>query len=328
MRFNPKARLDTSRVRDSGRGGGGGGMGGGGMRLPIPTGGKAGGGVAGLLVLILFVVLAQCAGIDITGGGGGGGLPGLPSQYAGTNGKLSAKRIANDTGRYANCHTGEDANNSEDCARVAVENSLFGFWKQALPDQADVAFKPESLETFRGQTQTGCGAATAAVGPFYCPVDMTIYLDTGFFQQVLQDQLGGPSGGFVEAYVIAHEYGHHIQNLRGTMGQVRTQQGPHSDSVKLELQADCFAGMWAHFATQVPDADGNVLVSELTDQDIQLAQEAAASVGDDRIQQKTQGQVTEETWTHGSADERMHWFMSGYQDGTLDSCDTFAPGAV
>ena len=317
MRFNPKARLDTSRVRDTGRGGGaGGGMGGGGMRIPIPTGGKAGGGMAGLLLVIILIVVQQCAGIDLTGGGG-------------LSGNLDTSRVVtSDTGRYDNCRTGEDANTDDDCKRVAVENSLFEFWSEALPEQKRVDFQPESMETFSGGTNTGCGQASSQVGPFYCPVDLTIYLDTSFFEQVLQDQLGGPEGGFVEPYVLAHEYGHHIQNLMGTMSRVRTQQGPKSDAVRLELQADCYAGIWASHATTTPGADGNILIVDLTDQDIQEAIEAAGSVGDDRIQDKTQGLVTEETWTHGSAEQRINWFQTGYRFGDLDSCDTFDPNAL
>ncbi len=322
MRFNPKARLDRSRVRDSGRSGGGGGtgggMGGGGMRIPIPGGTKAGGGLGGLLIIILFVVLTQCTGLGTSGG------PSLP------NNSLSTSRMAGaDSGRYDNCKTGEDANNSADCARVAVENSLVSYWSKALPDQSDATFHPEaSLDTFTGQTQTGCGAATSDVGPFYCPVDETIYLDTTFFQDVLQQQLGGPAGDFVEPYVTAHEFGHHIQNLLGTMGQVKTQKGPNSDSVRLELQADCYAGMWTKNATSTSDASGQALIQDLSDTDIQQAIEAAKSVGDDKIQQTTQGRVNPEQWTHGSSDARVKWFMTGYQQGDLQACDTFSPATV
>ena len=145
---------------------------------------------------------------------------------------------------------------------------------------------------------------------------------------MLEQQLGGPDGGFVEYYVLAHEYGHHIQNLRGTMSQVKTQQGPQSDAVRLELQADCYAGMWAKAATSTEDAQGEVLISELTQDDIKLAIEAAEAVGDDRIQEKTQGQVTEETWTHGSAAMREKWFLTGFEQGSLDACDTFAADRV
>jgi len=232
--------------------------------------------------------------------------------------------VNSDSGRYDNCQTGEDANNDEDCARVAVENSLRDFWETALPEEDGTQFNPATLETFTGAVNTECGQATSQVGPFYCPVDERIYLDTSFFADVLQRQLGGPAGAFVEPYVIGHEYGHHIQNLRGTMGQVRTQQGQRSDAVRLELQADCFAGMWARNATSTDDASGEPLIVELSGQDIREAIDAAASVGDDRIQEKTQGQVTEETWTHGSADSRMEWFMTGYQQGTLEARDTWA----
>ena len=145
---------------------------------------------------------------------------------------------------------------------------------------------------------------------------------------MLERQLGGPDGGFVEPYVLAHEYGHHISNLIGTIGQVTGDTGPQSTGVRLELQADCFAGMWARAATQTEDADGNVLFAELTDADIDLAQEAAAAVGDDRIQKKTTGQVDEETWTHGSAANRRKWFDIGFDQGSMQACDTFSVDRV
>ncbi|WP_193607007.1 neutral zinc metallopeptidase [Nocardioides lijunqiniae] len=309
MRFNPKARLDTGRTRDAGRGAGGGGAR---SRLPIP-GGVGGGGIGGVILLVVLFVVAQCSGIDLTGGGGGGGGGGA------AGGAFDTSRVT-DTGRYAKCQDGEDANQDKDCQRVAVENSLFDYWSGELGDD----FTPQqALVTFSGSVETGCGGATADVGPFYCPPDQTIYLDSTFFDQVLEDQLGGPDGGFVEAYVLAHEYGHHIQNLLGAMSKVRTQQGPQSDAVKLELQADCYAGMWTKAATETEDADGNVLFAELTQQDIDLALEAAATVGDDRIQRKTQGQVTEESWTHGSAEQRQRWFEVGLDQGALEACDTF-----
>ena len=303
MRFNPKARLDTSRMGDAGRGS----RGGGGRGIPIP-GGVAGGGI-GTLIIVAIVVVASL----VLGGGDGGG-----------DGQ------ATDTGRYSgSCKSGEDANSSADCARVAIENSLYDYWSDTLPEQSSTAFQPEKkIETFTDGISTGCGSATADVGPFYCPTDQTIYLDTTFFDDVLEQQLGGPDGGFVEAYVLAHEYGHHIQNLLGTMGKVKTQQGPKSDAVRLELQADCYAGMWAKAATSTEDADGVTLFSELTDEDIQLAIEAATTVGDDRIQQSSGGDVDPEKWTHGSAKSRVQWFRTGYSEGTLEACDTFASGAL
>jgi len=313
MRFNPKARLDTGRMRDRGRGSRSGAGGGG--AIPIPGGMAAGGGIGGVIIVVLFLVLTQCM------GGGGGSLPT-------GDGSIDESRMGN-TDRYASCQTGQDANDSADCARVAVENSLYSFWKTTLPQQSNASFRPEKeLDTFSGATSTGCGQATSDVGPFYCPVDQTIYLDTTFFKAVLQQQLGGPSGDFVEPYVIAHEYGHHIQNLLGTMGRVKTQQGPTSDSVRLELQADCYAGMWAKSATTTNDATGQALFSSLTDADIQQAIAAATAVGDDRIQQRSGGRVNSEQWTHGSAAERVKWFRTGFTQGSLDACDTFAANAL
>jgi predicted metalloprotease len=309
MRFNPKARLDTRRMGDAGRSGAGRG---GGAGIPIP-GGLAGGGIGGVIVIVIIVAISMFA---------GGGLPG------GSSGDYDTSRMS-DTGRYEDCKTGEDANNSADCARVAVENSLYDYWSDALPQQSGTPFEAErKVETFTDGIGTGCGSATAAVGPFYCPSDRTIYLDTTFFDDVLEQQLGGPDGGFVEPYVLAHEYGHHIQNLLGTMGRVKTQQGPKSDAVRLELQADCYAGMWAKAATSTEDEDGNVLISELTDDDIQQAVDAATAVGDDRIQESSGGDVDPESWTHGSAKSRVKWFQVGYRAGTLDACDTFAVGAL
>ena len=290
-------------------------MSGGPTRIPIPGGTKMGGGIGGILIILLVVVLSQCV---------GGNTPSLPN-----TGLDPSRMTGTDTGRYADCKTGADAQNSADCARVAVENSLVSYWSTALPQQADVKFHPEAgVQTFSGGTDTGCGSATSEVGPFYCPVDQTIYLDTTFFEQVLQGQLNGPSGSFVEPYVLAHEYGHHIQNLLGTMGQVKTQQGPNSDSVRLELQADCYAGMWARNATSTDNADGVPLITDLSQEDIQTAIEAAKSVGDDRIQKETTGRVNQEQWTHGSSAARVKWFQTGYSQGSLQACDTFAPATV
>lgn len=320
MRFNPKAGLDTGRVSDGGSSGGRGSLGrsgsGGGMRMPIPSGGKAGGGIVGLLLIVVLIVAANLF------GGGGSSSTGFdqPAAQAGND----TSRTGDDSERYANCRTGADAQEDTDCARIAVENSLYDFWSGYLPQNTDVRFAPATMTTFVGGTQTGCGQATSQVGPFYCPVDQGIYLDTTFFQQVLQDQLGGPAGAFVEPYVLAHEYGHHIQNLMGTMSRVRTQQGANSDAVRLELQADCYAGLWTKYAETTEDANGQVLIQDITDQDITEAIAAAGAVGDDRIQEKTQGQVTPESWTHGSAQQRTNWFQRGYRSGDLGQCDTFA----
>jgi uncharacterized protein len=303
MRFNPKADISGGRVRDVG---GSGGAGGGGMRLPLPGGTRAGGGIGGLIIIILFVVLTQCM-----GGGGGGGLP-SPGGNVGTD----SSRMQ-DSERYDNCRTGADANDDEDCARVAVENSLVDFWSRTLPEQAGMELQPATLRTFSGAVQTACGQASSQVGPFYCPGDSQIYLDTTFFADVLEQQLGGQGGDFVEPYVVGHEYGHHIQNLMGTMGRVRTQQGASSDAVRLELQADCYAGMWTQYA------ENSDLIT-LDDGDIVEALDSAKAVGDDRIQQKSGQGVDPEGWTHGSSEQRMAWFTTGYEQGSLEACDTFS----
>jgi uncharacterized protein len=317
MRFNPKARLDTSRMRDGGRGGGGmgGGLGGGGARIPLPGGTKAGGGVGFLVIVVVILLLKACGGIDLTGAVTGGSASGY-----------TTSRFTGDNAAYAGCTTGQDANDHPTtCGVVAVENSLNDYWQKALAQQSPkTTFQPEAaVNTFSGGTSTACGQASSDMGPFYCPGDKTIYFDPTFFKQILQGQLHGPSGAFVEPYVIAHEYGHHVQDLLGTMSKVKTQQGPNSDSVRLELQADCYAGMWAKNATTTQDSQGNVLIEDLTSQDIQEGIAAAKSVGDDTIQKETSGQVNPEQWTHGSSAARVRWFTIGYQNGTLDACNTF-----
>ncbi|WP_426244416.1 KPN_02809 family neutral zinc metallopeptidase [Nocardioides sp. LHG3406-4] len=308
MRFNPKARLDTSRVRDSGRGGG---LGGGSAGIPIPGGTMAGGGIGTLIVIVLIFVLSQCM---------GGGV-GLPTGGGQAQGGTDTSRM-DDSERYANCKTGADAEGDVDCARIGVENSLYSYWSQETPELG-AEFTPAQMRTFSGAVSTGCGQASSQVGPFYCPADQTIYLDTTFFDDVLESQLGGQGGEFVEPYVIGHEYGHHIQNLLGIMGQVRTQKGPESDAVRLELQADCFAGVWTRAATGTADESGVKIFAEVNEQDITEALDSAKAVGDDRIQQRSGGGVNPEGWTHGSSEQRMRWFNAGYESGDPSACDTF-----
>ena len=297
MRFNPKADISGGRVTDVRGGGGGGRMG------NIPMGGITGGGIGTTIIVIIIFVITQLA-----GGGSGAGSGGPVEQ----------------TDRYAQCKTGADANKSADCARKAVELSLRGYWTKVLPQQTGKELQPTEIITFTGGTSTGCGPASADVGPFYCATDQTIYLDTTFFQEVLEDQLGGKGGDFVEPYVLAHEFGHHIQNLLGTMSRVRSQSGPTSDSVRLELQADCFAGMWTRGATGTTDQSGVQIFAEIDEGDITEALDAAKSVGDDRIQKQGGGDINPEQWTHGSSEERMRWFTTGYNATGIKQCDTFA----
>src|SRR4051794_8390442 len=307
MRYNPRARLDNSQVENR-RGRGGGGFGGGGFPMGGGRGGpglRVGGGVGGLIVLIIILVLQS----QLGGGGGGDGTTSSPSA-AGTS--------------LTQCTAGTNANQDQDCALVADVNAIQSFWAQELPQQSDVQYTPAKSTVFSGGTQTGCGSASSDMGPFYCPVDKHVYLDTSFFHDMLQGQLGAKGGKFSWAYVLAHEYGHHVQDLLGTMSKVRTQQGRSSDSVRLELQADCYAGIWAKHATTAPDADGRPFILDLTRDDVSRALDAAAAVGDDRIQRRSSGGVDPDSWTHGSAEQRMRWFSTGKQTGTLKACDTFA----
>ncbi len=305
MRFNPKADISGGRVTDVRGGGGGGRMG------NLPIGGITGGGIGTTIIVIIIFVITQLA-----GGGGAGGLgtgAGGPEQT---------------TDRYEQCLSGADANRSADCARKAVELSLEGYWAKVLPQQTGKQLQATQIKTFTGGVQTACGGASADVGPFYCPTDQTIYLDTTFFQDVLEGQLGGKGGDFVEPYVLAHEFGHHLQNLLGTMGRVRTQSGPTSDSVRLELQADCYAGMWTRGATGTTDSKGVQIFEAIDEGDITEALDSAKAVGDDRIQKMGGGDVNPEQWTHGSSAERMKWFTTGYNATNIKQCDTFATNAL
>ena len=271
----------------------------GGMVLP--------GGAGGLLLLVVVVVFMQ-----LSGGSGG---------TAGGTGYDDTQIVGAD---LSQCKTGADATASQDCRIVATVNSVQAFWDDALPEQAGVAYEGNVTNLFSGSVDTGCGAATSDVGPFYCPSDDSVYLDTSFFDAMLEGQLGARGGDFAESYVVAHEYGHHVQDLLGTMERVRSEQGATSDAVRLELQADCYAGMWARYATTVEDEFGEVYILELSEGDVAEAIDAAESVGDDRIQEQTQGQSNPETWTHGSAADRKQWFLTGMRTGNLAACDTFS----
>jgi predicted metalloprotease len=212
------------------------------------------------------------------------------------------------------CQTGADANERQDCRIVGTVNSLRTYWADAFATGGQQFVEPETV-LFTDSVSTQCGAATSAVGPFYCPLDQTIYLDLGFFDQ-LETQFGAEGGPFAEEYVIAHEYGHHVQNLLGFLEQ-GTQAGAEGTAVRTELQADCFAGVWGGNAVDTG------FLQPLTDEQIGQALNAAMVIGDDRIQETTQGQVNPETWTHGSSEQRQHWLTVGLQEKNADACNTF-----
>jgi predicted metalloprotease len=291
MSFNEGVSIDTSHAS---RGGGGG-------RGPVMIGGGIG--------TIVIVIIAMLLGVDP-----GAILGGSPQQDAGQ---------LQDAGDLATeCRTGADANNNVDCRILATENSLDTYWSAAAPQYGFSYARPQTV-IFTGQVNTGCGAASSAVGPFYCPNDKTIYIDSSFYG-VLEQQFGSSGGPLAQEYVIAHEFGHHSQNEIGVLGAAQQDpQGPESGAVRVELMADCLGGVWAHHAANTVDPDtGVTFLKPLTDQDISDALSAASSVGDDRIQQKTQGRVTPEAWTHGSASMRRHWFTVGYQSGDMNQCNT------
>jgi len=203
-------------------------------------------------------------------------------------------------------------------------------WSVVLPQQARIQYQPPRLTLFEDAVQSACGFAQAAMGPFYCPADQRLYLDLGFFNQL--SRMGAP-GDFARAYVIAHEVGHHVQNLLGIerrVTQLRRSVGSREDSnalsVLTELQADCFAGVWAHHANANFKSNGKAQLIQPDDIESGLA--AAASVGDDRLQRQARGYVTPESFTHGSSAQRVSWFKTGMQTGELRACDTFGKAGV
>src|SRR5271163_4248751 len=287
MTFNEGMQIDTSTASSSGGGGGGG--------LAI------GGGIGGLLI----VVVALFLGVD-------------PGRVV--NQQMNTSDYSAPGYDLSQCKTGADANKYVQCRVIATGNSVDAVWHQIMSN-----YTRPHVRLFTGQVSTGCGPATSAVGSFYCWVDQTAYLDT-HFSQVLVDQFGSSGGPFAQEYVVAHEYGHHVQQLQGLLG--RSQQGAQGsggNGVRTELQADCYAGIWAHYASTVKEESTGVpYLQPLSDNDIRDALSAAASVGDDRIQKETTGRVNPESWTHGSAAQRQKWFTTGYQSGDPHQCDTFA----
>jgi uncharacterized protein len=282
MKFRPGARLDPSQVQDVRGSRGGFGM----------PGMAMGGGGLGVVGVIIYLAIA------LLGGGNGGALGPL-------NGSTVAQQPPGQV-LGQECATGADANTKEDCRIVGDINSVQAYWQRVVR-----GYTISKTVFFTGSTSTGCGEASTDVGPFYCPADKKVYIDLGFFDE-LRTKFGGSDGPLAQAYVLAHEYGHHVQDLLGTLGR------PHSGtaSIPIELQADCFAGVW------MSHAQSTGYITGITQRDLQDALSAAASVGDDRIQKETQGQVDKETWTHGSSAQREHWLTVGFRTGNARQCDT------
>jgi len=292
VRFRKGAKLDPGQVTDvrGRRVGGAGGL-------------AVGGGGIGIVVLVIYLIVSALSG----DGGLGGQLGPLDSQRVGEGSTPS--QVSEE------CKTGEDANQREDCRIVAVVNSVQKFWDEVFT-QSGEQYQFVDTKFFTDQVDTGCGTASSQVGPFYCPADQFVYIDLGFFDEL--QQFGAEDTTFVESYVIAHEYGHHVQDMLGVLNRIGNDtQGPESRAVRSELQADCYAGVWAAHAVETD------IVVELNQQDINGGLDAAAAIGDDRIQERTQGQVNPETFTHGTSEQRRRWFSRGYETGKPAACDTF-----
>ncbi|MFS0912082.1 neutral zinc metallopeptidase [Microbacterium sp. 179-I 3D2 NHS] len=283
MTFNPDADISGNRTRRRGR-----------------NAAIAGGGAVGVLGIIALIA-GPLLGIDLSGLLGGGGAPGGGTEPAG--GSI-----------IENCDTGQDANADVDCRMAGAQVALDAFWEEHVQGYA-----PPQLIVVDGATNTQCGTASNAVGPFYCPPEQGVYIDPTFFQ-LMQQQFGASAGNLAQLYIVGHEWGHHIQNIVGDMEQYPNNgTGPGSNGVRMELQADCYAGAWIGRMTEQEDADGDPYLIAPTEAEIRDALNAASTVGDDHIQEQSSGSVNPESWTHGSSESRQRWFAEGYQNG-LDVC--------
>lgn len=298
MSFNDGAQLDPSQVEDR-RGGGGGRFG---------RGTMIGGGVGGAILVLVLSLL--------------GVNPSILSDLTGSGQDTGQQQPVGGSGGTGECKTGADASARLDCRIVGTVNSVNAYWASYLPQHGVKYTKPQAV-IFSGQTSTGCGPATTEVGPFYCPTDVTAYFDPGFFDELV-NRFGSSGGPLAQEYVVAHEFGHHVQDLIGTLGYAQKDpQGPQSGSVRVELQADCLAGMWAKAASTTNDpATGKPFLQPITQKDVQDALSAAASVGDDRIQKSATGRTNPESYTHGTSQQRQTWFMRGFSSGDLNQCNT------
>jgi predicted metalloprotease len=288
MTFDPGAKLDPSQISD--------------RRGVGRTGGIAVGGGIGLILLLAYTLL----------GGNPDDLSGLLEPGAVTGSGPDSTFLATE------CKTGADANAHDDCRILGYVNSIQQYWTDEFT-ASNQAYEPINTVLFSDATRSACGTASAATGPFYCPTDRLVYLDLGFFAE-LRSRFGATGGSFAQGYVVAHEYGHHVQDLLGILGSPAAEgEGATGGSVRTELQADCLAGVWANHAPAG-------ILAPLTDAQIADGLDAAAAVGDDRIQEAVTGGVDPDTWTHGSSAEREKWFTVGYDGGSASDCDTFSGG--
>lgn len=284
MTFNPNADVSKNTARRRGR-----------------TAAIAGGGAVGIGA-IAVILISAFTGVDLSGFLGGGTQGGGTTQSQGTT--------------IGACETGQDANQNDDCRMAAGSLALNQYWAENID-----GYREPTLTIVDGSTSTQCGTASNAVGPFYCPPEEGVYIDPSFFQ-ILRQQFGASAGELSQLYILAHEYGHHVQNITGTMREYPNNgTGPNSNGVRMELQADCYAGAWVGAMTEQKDSNGQPYLIAPTEAQIVDALNAAAVVGDDHIQAQS-GMVNPETFTHGASDQRAAWFATGYKYG-LGQCEVF-----
>ena len=302
----------TSTNIDDRRSGGGGG---GGFGIPMGHGGGLGIGAMVVLGLIGWALGIDprilIAGAEMASRGGG-------SSY-----EQEAPQPQPRTGRNAGRETAAAPDDQVGRFAASILGNTEDVWKEILPAQMNRDYPPPRMVLYAGGTRSGCGSAQSAMGPFYCPLDKRVYLDTSFFQEMQRRFKAG--GDFAYAYVIAHEIGHHVQNVLGILPKVQQRQQQVGEresnnlSVRVELMADCLAGVWAHHS--------NVKYSSLEQGDLEEAVAAAEAIGDDRQQRQSQGYVVPDSFTHGSSAQRVRWFKTGFQSGQVQSCDTFRTAA-
>ncbi len=289
-----------------GLGGGGFGFPRGGTRIPIPMGRRSGG-LGGIGLIIAIVIIGMVLGIN-------------PLDML-TGGSTDGSTVPSSTSNYAPPTTNADEQDLTEFVSVVVKETE-DLWTEVFAKSGS-SYDPPKVVLFTAQTNSGCGVADAATGPFYCPVDQKVYIDLSFYDQ-LRQQFGAP-GDFAQAYVIAHEVGHHVQNLTGVLPQFNQARQSMSEteanaySVRVELQADCYAGVWANYV-----GEENIL----DDGDVQEALNAADKIGDDTLQKRMQGYAVPKTFNHGTSAQRQHWFERGYENGNPGACDTFSPQQV
>lgn len=296
MTFNDDSQLRGGKVKRRGRGT------------------AIGGGAVGVGAIVVFLIM-QFTGVDVSGIVGGG------------NGLTTIQQEGESPDADPECRTGRDANLRVECRMEGAAESLDAYWTSEARSLG-ISYTSPDFFLFQDSTDTSCGQASAATGPFYCPPDRAIYLDTAFYDD-LQSQYGSSGGPLAQMYVVAHEWGHHVQQLQGSFANTdRSGTGASSGSVRVELQADCYAGAWVGDAATTEDANGETFFEPITRSQITDALSAASAVGDDSIQERATGRVDPDSFTHGSSEQRQRWFLRGYQQGAT-SCDTLSiPGSA